>query len=46
MKTRSVIFLCQVDKVRQKGTIALITEEINKHLLIKFFSTSGLARFA
>jgi len=35
MKKHSVISLLQVDKVRQKGTMARITEEINKHLGIK-----------
>lgn len=39
MKRRSIISLLQVDKVRQKGTVALITEEISKHLEIKCLGT-------
>lgn len=39
MKRNSIISISQVDKVRQKGTVALITEEINKHLGIKYLDT-------
>lgn len=42
MKRHSTISLLQVHKVRQKGTVALITEEINKHLRIKYLSTSQI----
>lgn len=39
IKRHSIISLLQVDKVRQKGTMAPTTEEINKHLEIKYLGT-------
>lgn len=39
MRRHSVISLLQVDKVREKDTVGPITEEINKHLGVKYFHT-------
>lgn len=42
VKRPSIISLLQVDKMRQKSTIALITGEINKYLGIKYLDTSRI----